>query len=71
MTDTKAPIPTGKPIVYVREADPDGLPDELKDAPGRMYAVHDPSGKCLALAPDRTLAFVLARQNDMVPVSVH
>jgi len=33
--------------------------------------VHAPAGRCLALAPGRNVAFVLARQNDLVPVSVH
>ena len=60
-----------KPIVYVREADPESLPDHLKAAPGPVFAVHDEDGKCLALAQDRGLAFFLARQNDLSPVSVH
>jgi hypothetical protein len=36
-----------------------------------IYAVHDADGQRLALVKDRTLAFVLARQNDFAPVSVH
>lgn len=62
---------TGKPIVYVREADPENLPDHLKSVPGPVFAVHDQEGNCLALAEDRGVAFYLARQNDMTPVSVH
>jgi len=60
-----------RPIVYVREADRSDLPEELKAAPGRIYALHDESGNCLAIAQDRTLAFALARRNDLRPVSVH
>jgi hypothetical protein len=60
-----------KPIVYVREANPSALPDHLKSAPGKVFAVHDLEGNCLALTQDRNVAFVLARQNDMRPVSVH
>jgi len=71
MSDFPVPNTGGKPIVYVREADRDTLPDHLKGAPGPIFAVHDPAGRCLALAPGRNVAFVLARQNDLVPVSVH
>jgi len=60
-----------KSIVYVREADPEALPDELKGAPGKIFSVHDPEGTCLALTGDRRIAFALAKRNDMVPVSVH
>ncbi|MEM9061312.1 MAG: DUF1150 family protein [Pseudomonadota bacterium] len=62
---------SGKPIVYVREADPEDLPDHLKNAPGKFFAVHDPEGKRLALTEDRNVAFALARQNDLDPVSAH
>lgn len=58
-------------IVYVREADRDSLPEHLKNVPGKIYAVHDPEGNCLAISPDRRMAFALARRNDLMPVSVH
>lgn len=58
-------------IVYIREADADKLPDHLQGAGEKLFAVHDRDGKCLALAKNRTLAFALARQNDLTPVSVH
>lgn len=61
----------GNPIVYVREAEKSDLPDHLKSAPGKFFAVHDPEGKCLALTEDRQVAFALARQNDLNPVSAH
>ena len=61
-------------IVYVRPVKPEDLPEELREqARGmeRLYALHDSSGERLALVRDRKLAFVLARQNDLAPVSVH
>ena len=63
--------PTGQPIVYVREVTPEELPDELRGATARLYAVHDAEGNRLALTQDRGIAFALARQNDMRPLSVH
>lgn len=62
---------TGNPIVYVREADRNDLPEELRAVPGPIFSVHDEDGNQLALAQDRDFAFVLARQNDLTPVSVH
>lgn len=61
-------------IVYVRPVAVTDLPEDLRQqVPGVefLYAVHDASGERLALVRDRSLAFVLARQNDMAPVSVH
>ncbi len=71
MTDKPFDTPGKKPIVYVREADKNELPDHLKSVPGKFFAVHDPDGNCLAVTPDRNVAFALARRNDMRPVSVH
>ncbi|GAB4385931.1 DUF1150 family protein [Albidovulum sp.] len=64
----------GERIVYVRKVPVEELPAEIRaQAPGvrELYAVHDASGERLALVRDRTLAFVIARQNDLSPVSVH
>lgn len=64
----------GDRIVYVRAVDVADLPDEIRAQAGdaeTLYAVHDATGERLALVRDRRLAFVLARQNDMAPVSVH
>ena len=61
-------------IVYVRPVRVDSLPDEVQQqAQGldELYAVHSPDGNRLALVRDRKLAFMVARQNDMAPVSVH
>lgn len=65
---------TGERIVYVREVAVADLPAEIRaQAMGldTLYAVHDAGGERLALVKDRRLAFILARQNDMAPVSVH
>ena len=62
---------TGEPIVYVREVAPGELPDELKGAPAKLFALHDAEGNRLAIAPDRRQAFALARRNDLRPLSVH
>lgn len=60
----------GQPIVYIRVANPDELPPDV-DVEGPVYSVHDSEGNRLALAADRKLAFALARQNDLTPMSVH
>ena len=67
------PEPTGN-IVYIRRVAMDSLPDEVREqAPGldSLYAVHGIDGERLALVKDREMAFFLARQNDLSPVSVH
>jgi len=61
-------------IVSVRPVNADDLPEEIREqAHGivELYAVHASNGDRLALVNGRNLAFVLARQNDMVPVNVH
>lgn len=65
---------TGQRIVYVRPVPVNSLPDEVQaQLPGlsTLYAVCDTDGERLALVRDRALAFALARQNDMAPVSAH
>ncbi len=62
------------PIVYVRPVKVADLPQEIqRQAPGidQLYAVHDAEGARIALVGDRRMAFVLARQHDMKPVSAH
>ncbi len=74
MADTPyEPMPFGddsRSIVYIREAKPDEIPADA-EIEGPVYAVHDATGRRLALAADRNLAFALARQNDLTPMSVH
>ncbi len=63
-----------RPIVYVRSVNVEELPDDMReqaDGADHVYAVHSEEGERLALVKDRALAFILANQNDMAPVSVH
>jgi hypothetical protein len=65
--------PVESRIVYIREVPASELPAETRarigDAP--LYAIHDSVGNRLALVADRDLAFVVARQHEMTPVSAH
>lgn len=61
-------------IVYVRAVATAELPAEVQAEIGdvkTVFAVHNADGERLALVRDRKLAFVLARQNDLSPVTVH
>lgn len=61
-------------IVYVKEVAVADLPEDVQEAAGdldALFAVHNASGEQLALVENRQMAFVLARQNDMQPVTVH
>ena len=65
-----------RPIVYVRKVAVEDLPEDIQEqASGAgltsLYAIGNEEGEQLALVRDRDLAFVVARQNDMTPVSVH
>ncbi len=65
---------TDRAIAYVRPVMVSDLPDDVREQlpdVTRMYAIHHEEGEQLALVSDRALAFVMARQNDMDPVSVH
>lgn len=61
-------------IVYVRSVKTADLPEAIQaQAQGieQLYAIHSPDGEVLALVADRAQAFVVARQNEYSPVSVH
>jgi len=61
-------------IVYVRSVATADLPQAVRaqaDGVEQLYAVHRADGERLALVADRDLAFILARQNDFAPVTVH
>ena len=61
-------------IVYVKPVPVAELPRDVRaaaDGATELYAVHTAEGERLALVRDRRLAFMLARQNDLAPVSVH
>ena len=73
MNDTPTPE-AAQPVVYVRPVAVASLPAELQaQAEGidTVYALHDEGGERLALVRDRGLAFIVARQNELTPVSVH
>lgn len=66
--------PTPDNIVYVREVSAEDLPEEMQDqiaGHDKLFAVHSGEGERLAVVADRTMAFVLARQNHLSPVAVH
>lgn len=61
-------------IVYIRSVEVSDLPlglQEQVEGLTRLYAVHSGNGERLALVADKDLAFALARQHDLAPVSVH
>ena len=64
----------GDRIVYVRPVAVADLPEEIREQAGELqtiWSVHRPNGDRVALVADRSMAFALSRQNDMVPVNVH
>lgn len=61
-------------IVYVRPVAVSDLPEEVQEQVeglDKLYSVNDSEGTRLALVAGRQLAFVLAREHDYAPVSVH
>jgi hypothetical protein len=62
-----------KRIVYVREIKTADLPEQVRanTTLDHLYAIHAATGEVLALVPDRAQAFIVARQNELSPVSVH
>ena len=65
---------TGDRIVYIRAVDVADLPHDLREQVeglSQIFAVHSGDGARLALVANKGLAFALARQHDLAPVSVH
>ena len=61
-------------IVYVKPVNVDELPDDIRSQmtdEKMLYAVHSSNGERIALVKERNIAFTLARQNDLSPVTVH
>lgn len=61
-------------IVYVKPILVADLPEDMREKAGdlqELFAVHNASGEQLALVANRKLAFHLARENDMRPVTLH
>lgn len=74
MTDhTMTDPPVESRIVYIRPVDPDEIPEPARSQANAavFYAIHDAEGNRLAVTTNRDTAFILARQNEMTPVSVH
>lgn len=66
-------IPEGR-IAYIREVPVETLPDAIRaqlNGSRQVYGIHTENGECIALAHERNLAFIVARQNDLAPVSAH
>ena len=66
-------LPEGR-IAYIREVPAETLPDEIRvrlNGARQVYGIHTEAGECVALTRNRRLAFVLARRNDLAPVSAH
>lgn len=64
----------GQNIVYVKPVLTADLPIEVQHQIGdltKIYAVHNAAGEQLALVADRKLAFHLAREHKMQPVTLH
>ena len=59
--------------VYVSVVNVADLPGAVarEISQGRVYSLNSSTGERLALVKDRSLAFVLARQNEFHPVPVH
>ena len=73
-TEFEFPHEPGHRIAYVRSVAVRDLPKEVQNQVGELktlYAVHSEEGERLALVSDRKMAFILARQHDLDPVTVH
>lgn len=73
-TEYEFPNEMGNRIAYVRPVAVEDLPESVQSQVGdltTLYAVHSEEGERLALVSDRKMAFVLARQHDLDPVTVH
>lgn len=61
-------------IVYIREVAAADLPKEVLDqlqGATHIFSVNRADGERVALVSGRDLAFAVARQHDLAPVSVH
>ena len=62
-------------VAYVKPVNTVDLPEDLRaqiGTQGIVYALYSGSdGERLAFVRDRSLAYIVARQNDLAPMSVH
>lgn len=64
----------GKGMVYVKPIDVADLPEDMRaqvQDHEDLVSVHSHTGEQLAVVATKSLAFELARQHDMSPVTVH
>lgn len=74
MENTQTPAsPVESRIVYVRAIDATEIPEAARAGvtATSLYAIHDEHGARLAVVADRDLAFTMARQHELTPVSAH
>ncbi len=72
--DTPHPDVPESRIAYIRAVPVEALPDEIRErleGAEQVYGVHTAEGEVLALASNRRMAFALAREHDLAPVSAH
>ncbi len=72
-TKVELPILADK-IVYVKPVEVSDLPPEVREQAGdlkELFSVHNSQGDQIALVADRALAFALARQHELTPMTVH
>jgi hypothetical protein len=64
-----------KGLVYVKSISSSELPidvqQEILEEQGPLYALHNSTGDRIAVVSGRDAAFIVERQNDFNPVSVH
>ena len=73
-TETLIGASTDERIVYVRPLEVRKLPRHIQaQVPGvaEVYGVFGPNGEQIALTVNKSVAFDLARENELTPLSVH
>ncbi len=61
-------------LVYVKSVEVADLPDIVQEQAGgaeRIFAIHNADGEQIALVANRDLAYLIARQHDMRPLTLH
>ncbi len=76
MEDFEMPSLEANQLVIVRKVDVAELPDELREQASdagleALYSIRTEEGTPIALVGDRDLAFSVALDNDLRPVSLH
>ncbi len=61
-------------LVYIRKINASEFPDAIReeaDVPDHLFAIHMDDGEQIAFLLERDAAFHMARENEMIPHSVH